>query len=133
MNNTMTIQKTGKQMLVFLLFLLLLFFCLMRGKDVGQIVEIAASASFPSIALGLLMAGTFHVAEGLNLKILLRTMGHPVSFAQGMKYAYTGFFFSSITPSSTGGQPMQLYMMKKDNLVHIRHPPFAKGLCILLW
>ncbi|KMZ53674.1 hypothetical protein HMPREF0980_02204 [Dorea sp. D27] len=116
MNNTMTIQKTGKQILVFLLFLFLLFFCLMKGKDVGQIVEIAVSASFPSIVLGLLMAGTFHVSEGLNLRILLRAMGHPVSLAQGMKYAYTGFFFSSITPSSTGGQPMQLYMMKKDNI-----------------
>lgn len=116
MNNTMTIQKTGKQILIFLLFLFLIFFCIMRGKDVGQIVDIAASACFPSIVLGLLMAGTFHVCEGLNLRLLLKTMGHPVSFVQGMKYAYTGFFFSSITPSSTGGQPMQLYMMKKDNI-----------------
>lgn len=116
MNNTMTIQKTGKQILMFLLILFLLFFCLMKGKDVGQIMDIAVSASFPSIALGLLMAGTFHVSEGLNLRILLRVMGHPVSFVQGMKYAYTGFFFSSITPSSTGGQPMQLYMMKRDGI-----------------
>lgn len=47
---------------------------------------------------------------------MLRSFGHPVTFWQGMKYAYIGFFFSSITPSSTGGQPAQLYAMKKDGI-----------------
>lgn len=116
MNNTISIQKTGKQIIVFLLFLLMLFFWLLKGKDVGQIIGIAASASFLPLAAGLLMACMFNLAEGLNLRILLRAMGHPVTIAQGMKYAYMGFFFSSITPSSTGGQPMQLYAMKKDNI-----------------
>ena len=27
-----------------------------------------------------------------------------------------GFYFSSITPSSSGGQPAQVYFMKKDNI-----------------
>ena len=116
MNDTISIKKTGKQILVFLFFLFLIFFFLLKGKDVSQKLKIAACASFPAIAAGIAMAGAFNLSEGLNLGILLKAMGHKVSFAQGMKYAYTGFFFSSITPSSTGGQPMQLYAMKKDGI-----------------
>lgn len=116
MNDTISIKKTGKQILVFLFFLFLIFFFLFKGKDVSQILKIAASASFPAIVAGIAMAGAFNLSEGLNLGILLKAMGHKVSFAQGMKYAYMGFFFSSITPSSTGGQPMQLYAMKKDGI-----------------
>ena len=97
MNDTISIKKTGKQILVFLFFLFLIFLFLLKGKDVSQILKIAACASFPAIAAGIAMAGAFNLSEGLNLGILLKAMGHKVSFAQGMKYAYTGFFFSSIT------------------------------------
>ena len=33
-----------------------------------------------------------------------------------MKYSLIGFFFSSITPAASGGQPMQVYYMHKDNI-----------------
>ena len=32
------------------------------------------------------------------------------------KYAVIGFFFSGITPSSTGGQPMQIYYMHSEDI-----------------
>lgn len=35
------------------------------------------------------------------------------SFRNGVKTALVGHFFSAITPSSSGGQPMQVYEMKK--------------------
>ena len=31
-------------------------------------------------------------------------------------YSFVGFFFSCITPSASGGQPMQIFYMKKDKL-----------------
>ncbi len=33
-----------------------------------------------------------------------------------MGYAFIGFYFSSITPSASGGQPAQVYYMKKDDI-----------------
>lgn len=35
------------------------------------------------------------------------------SFWDGVKVSFVGSFFSAITPSSTGGQPMQVYLMSK--------------------
>lgn len=31
-----------------------------------------------------------------------------------IQYSFLGFFYSGITPSATGGQPVQLYYMNKD-------------------
>ena len=36
------------------------------------------------------------------------------SLWQCISYSFTGFFYSGLTPSASGGQPMQLYYMCKD-------------------
>lgn len=43
-------------------------------------------------------------------------MGYKLKPLQALKYSMIGFYFSSITPSSSGGQPAQVYFMKKDNI-----------------
>lgn len=65
---------------------------------------------------GILAMGLFFVCEGTNIGRCLRLAGHRVSFSEQLKYSMAGFFFSSITPSASGGQPMQLYFMHKDGL-----------------
>lgn len=114
--NKDTMVKAVKQISIFLLLLVCVLFFLLKGKDISEIIATAAAAQLPFLAAGIIMAELFHVSEGLNIRFLLRAMGYPVTVIQGMKYAYIGFFFSSITPSSTGGQPMQLYAMKKDRI-----------------
>ncbi len=37
-------------------------------------------------------------------------------FIDALKVAFVGVFFGAITPSNTGGQPMQLYLMSKMNI-----------------
>lgn len=45
---------------------------------------------------------------------LLKGIGEQTRFTRCIGYSFIGFFFSGLTPSATGGQPMQLYYMKKD-------------------
>ncbi len=54
--------------------------------------------------------------QGLALGEPFRMFGHPLPLRRKLDYALTGFFFSAVTPSSTGGQPMQIYYMCRDNL-----------------
>lgn len=124
MSEKLSLQKIIRYGAVFLIFVVAACFLVLRGTDIRTVGEALAQTSIPFLALGILMAEVFHLAEGINLKILLRSFGHSVSFWQGMKYAYIGFFFSSITPSSTGGQPAQLYAMKKDG-IEIAHGTLA--------
>lgn len=48
--------------------------------------------------------------------IYVRSKYENFSFIEALKVAFVGVFFSAITPSSTGGQPMQLYLMSKKNI-----------------
>lgn len=50
------------------------------------------------------------------MKGILGTLKHKISLARGTFYAIVEFFFSGITPSSTGGQPVQLYYMTIDEI-----------------
>ena len=66
------------------------------------------------LVLAALTALFFVSAEGILIWYLLRAIGDRCSIFSCLKYSFTGFFYSGITPSATGGQPMQLYHMKKD-------------------
>lgn len=116
MGDKLSLQKIIRCGAVFLVFAAAACFLVLRGTDMRTVWEALAKTSVPFLIGGILMAEVFHLAEGINLRLLLQSFGHPVTFWQGMKYAYIGFFFSSITPSSTGGQPAQLYAMKKDGI-----------------
>lgn len=52
--------------------------------------------------------------EGFMIWYLLHAVHGVSSIPQCISYSFIGFFFSAITPSSTGGQPMQLFYMKRD-------------------
>lgn len=54
--------------------------------------------------------------EGHSLVLILRTLGYPVKKRRGFLYASADIYFSSITPSATGGQPASAYFMHKDGL-----------------
>lgn len=124
MSTNLSKQKMLRYGVVFLVFISAVIFLLMRGTDIRTVGEALAGTSIPFLLSGILLAEAFHLAEGINVRILLTSFGYQVTFWQGMKYAYIGFFFSSITPSATGGQPAQLYAMKKDG-IEIAHGTLA--------
>jgi uncharacterized protein (TIRG00374 family) len=54
--------------------------------------------------------------EGHSLTAITRSMGYPVQHRKGFIYASADIYFSSITPSATGGQPASAYFMYIDGL-----------------
>ena len=66
----------------------------------------------------------FSLGEALNIRIGLNLSGYKTGIVSALKYAYTGFFFSSVTPSASGGQPAQIYAMHKDK-IKVSHASFS--------
>lgn len=99
----------------------------LNGQDILSILK---SANIGWILLAVCAMALYAIADGINISRCLKLAGYKISFAQMMKYSFAGFFFSSITPSSTGGQPGQLYFMAKDKL-KVSHSAFTL-LCALL-
>lgn len=54
--------------------------------------------------------------EALCSRLILSRLGHRAPYRRCLGYSFTGFYFSSITPSSTGGQPAQIYYMSRDGI-----------------
>lgn len=61
-----------------------------------------------------LLGIAFVSLEGTMIWFLLHGLHGKSGLFQCIGYSFIGFFYSGITPSATGGQPMQLYYMQKD-------------------
>ena len=99
----------------------------LEGQD---IIGTLKNANIWWVLAAVLAMAIYAVCDGINISRCLKLDGYKITFAQMMKYSFAGFFFSSITPSSTGGQPGQLYFMAKDKL-KVSHSAFTL-LCALL-
>ena len=67
------------------------------------------------IPAALCMLG-FIFFEGRSLVLILRSLGYPAKKRRGFLYASADIYFSSITPSATGGQPASAFFMYKDGV-----------------
>ena len=64
--------------------------------------------------LGLMLL--YLCCEAASTWLILRTLGTPAPPLRCLGYACVGFYFSTVTPSSTGGQPMQIWSMTRDGI-----------------
>ncbi len=85
-------------------------------KDFGTIINDFCSAGLGWLILGLLLVLLFVCGESVIIRYMLGKLKAPVSILKCIKYSFVGFFYSYITPSSSGGQPAQIYYMKKDGI-----------------
>ena len=83
MSENLSVQKTIRYGGGFLVFAAAVSFLVLKGTDMRIVWEALSKASLAFLAAGILLAEVFHLAEGMNLRILLRAFGYPVTFWQG--------------------------------------------------
>lgn len=91
------------------------FYTVFRGQDAEQVLGAVRSLSAKALCMALLAALFFVSAEGIMIYYLIHSMNGRSGMLRCISYSFIGFFYSGITPSATGGQPMQLYYMCKDH------------------
>ena len=114
-----------KQTVFNLLFLVIVFgltmYLVFRGKDIGDIISTARDADGRYLLLSLVCVVFFILGESVIIFYMMKTLGASVKMTHCALYSFVGFFFSCITPSASGGQPMQIFYMKKDKPVSYTH------------
>ena len=116
----MDAKKRALQIALFLGIMLLTFYALFSGRDLAEIGRAVMRMSPAWLILALGLAVFYVCAEGYMIWYLLRSMkankdkDRSSSLFRCIQYSFIGFFYSGITPSATGGQPVQLYYMNKD-------------------
>ncbi len=109
---------------VFILLLAITFYIVFKNNNFHDFLNNVKSANLWFIGLAIICMFVYLGCEALNVNLILRNLGDDVTFGNTYKYSLIGFFFSSITPSSTGGQPAQVYFMNKDK-IPISHSALA--------
>lgn len=89
-------------------------YTIFQEQTPGQLAAALLSADWRILLLGLPMMVLFICCEAKATHAILRALGCPQPFKRCAYYSSVGFFFSTITPSATGGQPAQVLAMSKD-------------------
>lgn len=114
------IQKTFKQLffnvLIFTLLIGLTFFFVFKDQDIGEAISVFNNAKFGYVITGIFLMLLYFSMEAWNIYSLLRAFGENLSFFQALKFTFIGFFFCSVTPGASGGQPLEIYYMTKEKI-----------------
>lgn len=100
-----------------LLALMALTICLLlRGQQLSQILALLGQVRAGWVWCAVALTLSFVGCEAMGTKLVLTSLGHRTSYLRCLGYSFVGFYVSSITPGSTGGQPAQIYYMNKDGV-----------------
>lgn len=120
-NRVISILKNGG---LFVGLLILTFYIVLKEISLDEIITAVSGANKTFLFLGVVAMGIFLCCEAANIARCLRLFHYKVNPICGLKYALIGFFFSAVTPSASGGQPMQVYYMHKDR-IDVSHSTLA--------
>lgn len=110
------IRKIITNLIIFILLIILTFYLVLKDQDFSQMDSILKGVKKEFILLAVLVMCIYVSCEAINIRRILKELGEQVSFLSAIKYTLSGFFFSAITPAASGGQPMEIYYMHKDNI-----------------
>lgn len=113
-------MKDRKGRIINVLFLVLVcgltIYGVFKGEDIGQLFLQLQEANPLFLLAGVVCVVLFIYGESFIIRYLLRVIGIREKSFTCFLYSCVGFFFSCITPSASGGQPMQIYYMKKNKI-----------------
>lgn len=105
-----------KNFIFFAALIVLTFYIMFKDQDIFDIFNILKTVKMRYVVIGIISMLIFLILEAVNIGRTLKKLDEKSSFFKNIKYSFIGFFFSSITPAASGGQPMQVYYMYKDGI-----------------
>ena len=109
-------KKYLRNLVLFLLIILLTFYIIFKDQDITKIITVLSNIDLKYILIAIICMCIYLICEAINIGRTLKALGEKSTFYRNIKYALIGFFFSSVTPAASGGQPMQVYYMNKDKI-----------------
>lgn len=113
-------MQTKKKAIGNVVFLLAVFvltlYGVFHGKNLREMMEAIRHADLRWLLAGVFLVIFFIWGESIIIWFMMRSFGIRLKKRICFLFSSVGFFFSCITPSATGGQPMQIYYMKKEKI-----------------
>ncbi len=113
-------MRTKKKIIGNAFFVALVFsltiYGVFHGEDLDMMAETIKTADKKWLLPGVALVLFFIWGESVILWYMMSSFGIRLKKRICFLFSSVGFFFSCITPSATGGQPMQIYYMKKEKI-----------------
>lgn len=94
--------------------LTLTIYMIFKDNEVEDIINVLKEGNPVYIVLGLATILISWSCESAIIYITFRSLKEKVRFIRCLKYTFIGYYYSAITPSASGGQPMQIVYMSRD-------------------
>lgn len=88
----------------------------LKDESITNVINTIHSVKPIYIIVGIALMLGYICCEGINIWIILKALDKKTTLRDCLEYGFVGFYFSSITPSSSGGQPAQVYFMKRKGI-----------------
>ena len=113
-------MKSSKKIIFNGVFLAVVFaltiYGVFHGEDLSSMMDAIHRADKRWLIPGIALVAFFIWGESIIIWYMMRSSGIQLKKRTCFLFSSVGFFFSCITPSASGGQPMQIYYMKKEKI-----------------
>ena len=113
-------MKSRKKIIFNGVFLVVVFvltiYGVFHGEDLSSMMSAIHEADKKWLVPGIGLVAFFIWGESIIIWYMMRSNGIHLKKRSYFLFSSVGFFFSCITPSASGGQPMQIYYMKKEKI-----------------
>ncbi len=110
-------MKSSTQRILSIAFLVLtlglVLYLGFSGNDITELWGALRNLSPIFLLLCFLCWIFYIVLEGLAVYFFLKMQGQPIALFKAIYIGIIGVYYNSITPTSSGGQPVQIYELKK--------------------
>ncbi len=107
-------QAKRNGIILALITLLVLYFVL-RDNFQSVVYELQRANLF-WILLALVVTAIYVLFQSLGLHVIVQTYEKKYTYKKTLQLTLITNFFNGITPFATGGQPMQVYLLKRDGI-----------------
>ncbi|MCI8445058.1 MAG: flippase-like domain-containing protein [Bacilli bacterium] len=97
-----------------LITILVLFFSL--KDDFNEVIKEILMVNPWWLFVGMFLILSYFFLRSIDLYYLIRRVNPDYTLKKAVKLTISTQFFNAITPFATGGQPFQIYMLKKDGI-----------------
>lgn len=101
---------------VMLIIIGLTLYLIFRDYSPAMIFQTVKENNLIYIGLALILMLVYVLLEAASIRTITRSFGEKTSYRKAISYSASDLYFSAITPSSEGGQPMMIYAMKRDGI-----------------
>ena len=110
------VKKVILNAAIFFLVLGLTVYGVFHGEDMGELKEAIGQARLGWLLPAVGCVFIFIWGESIIIWHMMCSYGIRLKKRICFLFSSVGFFFSCVTPSASGGQPMQIYFMKKEKI-----------------